>query len=169
MRRMISALVVAANLAWPMFGGAAPPATELAGPPRAELPGKPTGPIVVEHRLATPPAVGIPLDVGITARVAGDVGRLGIEANATAPEAALVTAPVLVAVGEGTYSWRLTVVPLVAEAGYLSVIVSGSIEGEAQARSITISLRSAAAEGDPPALAVAGGETLIALPVQESP
>ena len=127
------------------------------------MPGKPTGPIVVEHHFATPPAVGVPLDVGITARVAGDVGRLGIEANATAPEAALVTAPVLVAVGEGTYSWRLTVVPLVAEAGYLSVIVSGSTEGEAQARSITISLRSAAAEGDPPALAAAGGETLIAL------
>ena len=167
-RRLATALVAAASLAWPWLAAGAPRAAERAAT-SVELPGKPTGPIAVEHRLATQPSVGVPLDVSITARVAGDVGRLGIEANATAPDAALVTAPTLVAVGEGTYSWRLTVVPLVAEAGYLSVIVSGSIEGVAQARSITISLRSAAAEGDPPAVALAGGETLIALPVQESP
>ena len=35
--------------------------------------------------------------------------------------------------------------PLAADAGYLSVIVSGSIDGVAQARSVTLSLRSAAA------------------------
>lgn len=169
MRRAITTVVVATVLGCPMLGGAAPPSKELAAPTRAELPGKPTGPIVVEHRLAEQPAVGVPLEVVVTARVEGDIGRLGIEANATAPDAALVTAPLLLTAGEGTYSWRLTVVPLVAEAGYLSVIVSGSIEGVAQARSITISLRSAAGEGAVPADVAAGGETLIALPVQESP
>ncbi len=66
------------------------------------------------------------------------------------------------------YSWQITVVPLAAEAGYLSVIVSGTIDGVDQARSVTISLRSAA-PADAPAPVAGGGETLIALPVQESP
>jgi hypothetical protein len=93
---------------------------------------------------------------------------LSIEANATVPKAALVSPPVLVGADEGVYSWELTVVPLLSEAGYLSVIVAGSIDGVAQARSVTIPLRSAA-PAEAAAVTVAAGETLIALPVQESP
>ena len=51
----------------------------------------------------------------------------------------------LVAAGDGVYAWTITVVPLTAEAGYLTVIVSGDIDGVAQARSVTVSLRSTAA------------------------
>jgi hypothetical protein len=167
--RIVLALVVAC-LAWPMLAGAAPRIGGIALPPRAERPDKPTGPILVEHRLAARPAVGVPVKIAVTARVEGDVGRLSIEASATAPRAALVSPPALVAAdaGEGIYSWEITVVPLAADAGYLSVIVAGSIDGVAQARSVTIALNGAVpAEALP--VTVDDGETLIALPVQESP
>ena len=83
--------------------------------------------------------------------------------------AALVTAPALVTTGEGVYGWTITVVPLAADAGYLSVIVAGVVDGVAQARSITVPLRSADAAGPVPAASSGGREALIALPVQESP
>ncbi len=168
MRRRTTAALLAASLAWPLSTGAAPRVAERAAPAAAELPGKPTGPIVVEHRLAADPAVGVPLEISVTARVDAAAGGLSIEANATVPRAALVTPPRLLAAGEGVYSWQITVVPLAVEAGYLSVIVSGTIDGLDQARSVTISLRSAA-PADAPAPVAGGGETLIALPVQESP
>ena len=168
MRQRTAVALVAASLAWPLSAGAAPRAVERAAPAAAELPGKPTGPILVEHRLAADPAVGVPLEVMVTARVDAAAGGLSIEANATAPRVALVTPPRFLAAGEGVYSWQITVVPLAAEAGYLSVIVSGTIDGVDQARSVTISLRSAT-PADSPAPVAGGGETLIALPVQESP
>jgi hypothetical protein len=153
-------------LAWPLAGRAAPRGVEIAA--RTERPDKPTGPIVVEHQLRARPAVGVALEIVVTARVEGDVGRLSIEANATAPSAVVVSPPVPTGTDDGVYSWEITVVPLAVEAGYLSVIVSGSIDGVAQARSVTIALRSAA-QREPAAVTVADGETLIALPVQESP
>ena len=168
MRGRIKTALVAAWVAWPVLVGAAPRIVGVAAPARVERPDKPTGPIMVEHRLTAEPAVGVPLKVAITARVEGDVGRLSIEATATEPRAALVSTPLLVAVAGGVYSWEITVVPLVAEASYLSVIVSGLIDGVAQARSVTIALRSTAA---PQAARVTIGdnERLIALPVEERP
>jgi len=168
MKRRLTTALVAVLLAWPLLAGAAPRAVGTPPPARAERPDKPTGPIVVEHRFAAEPAVGVPLKIAVTARVEGDVGRLSIEANATEPRAVLVSPPVLVAVGGGVYSWEVTVVPLAADAGYLSVIVSGSIDGVAQARSVTIAVRSAV-PAEAAAVTIADGETLIALPVQESP
>ena len=162
------ALLAASLMMWPLLTAAAPRVLERAAPAAAELPGKPTGPILVEHRLAADPAVGVPLDITVTARVDAAASGLSIEANATVPRAALVTPPRLLEAGAGVYSWQITVVPLAAEAGYLSVIVSGTIDGVDQARSVTISLRSAA-PADLPAPTAGGGETLIALPVQESP
>lgn len=147
--------------------GAAPRSLEAVAP--GELPGKPTGPITVEYRLAAQPAVGVPLTITVTARVENNVGTLGIEANATSPRYVLLTPPQLATAGDGKYVWALTVVPLAAEAGYLSVIVSGTSEGVAQASSVTISMRSAAAPAEVPLSAAADGEALIALPVQESP
>ena len=167
MRRAKRALAAAALL-WPVLVHAEPRSFDTAAAARVERPGKPTGPIVVEHRLSARAAVGVPLKISITARVEGDVGRLSIEANATVPDAALVSPPLLVTANEGVYSWELTVVPLLADAGYLSVIVSGAIDGVAQARSVTIPLRSAA-PAETAAVTTAAGETLIALPVQESP
>jgi hypothetical protein len=137
-------------------------------PLRAERPGKPTGPIAVEHRLAAEPMVGVPLKIALTARVAGTVGRLSIEAIATTPQAAVVSPPLLVAVEGDAYAWEITVVPLAADAGYVSVIVSGTIDGVEQARSVTIALRSSA-PAEAAAVTAAEGEALIALPVEESP
>jgi hypothetical protein len=168
MGRRTTAAVMAALLGWPLLAGAAPRAIEDTAPARAELPGKPTGPIVVEHRLAADPAVGVPLEIVVTARAEGAHGGLSLEASATAPSAVLVTPPLPIMAEEGVYSWTITVVPLASEAGYLSVLVSGVVDGVDQARSVTISLRSAAATAGQPSPA-AGGETLIALPVRESP
>ena len=168
MRAQAATALFAAVVAWPALVGAAPPAEQRA-PMNAEYPVKPTGPIAVEYRLAAPPAVGVPLEIAVTARVQAAASSLAIEANASAPRAVLVTAPQLDAAGDGVYSWTITVVPLAAEAGYLSVIVAGDVDGMAQARSVTVSLRSSAGTGPAAAAGAARGEALIALPVQESP
>ena len=167
-RRAITTFV-AAVLAWPSLGLAAPRASERSSPPVAHLPAKPTGPIAVEYRVAAPPTVGAPLEIDVSARVEPDVKGLTIEANASAPRAVLLTPPTVVTAGDGVFAWKIIVVPLAAEAGYLSVIVAGRVDGVAQARAVTVPLRSVAAAGPTPAAEVAGPEAIIALPVQETP
>lgn len=169
MRYQTLATVMLATLAWALLADAAPPSEQARNRARVELPGKPAGPISVEHRMPAEPAVGVPLAIAITARVEGAVGALSIDANASSPRAVLVTPPLLTSVVDGVYTWSVTVVPLSADAGYLSVIVSGSIDRVSQAGSVTLSLRSATAPDAAPSAAVMDGETLIALPVQESP
>jgi hypothetical protein len=160
---------VAAILAWPSLGLAAPRASELSPPAAAHLPAKPTGPIAVEYRVAAAPTVGAPLEIDVSARVEPGVKSLSIEANASAPHAVLLTPPTVVAAGDGVFAWKITVVPLAAEAGYLSVIVAGRVDGVAQARAVTVPLRSSAAAGPTPAAEAAGPEALNSLPVKETP
>jgi hypothetical protein len=167
-KRRAAIILAVASIAWPLSIDAAPRTVGSAVPVRAERPGKPTGPIAVEHLLAAEPMVGVPLKIAVTARVAGEVGRLSIEATATTPQAAVVSPPLLVAVEGDAYAWELTVVPLATDAGYVSVIVSGTIDGVEQARSVTIPLRSTA-PAEAAAVTAAEGEALIALPVEESP
>lgn len=169
MRAYAAAALAAAVLALPALVWAAPPPSERAAAARSDLRVKPTGPIAVEYRLAAPPSVGTPLRIEVTARVEAAASGLAIEANPSAPGSVLVTPPVLVAAGNGAYSWRITVVPLAAEAGYLNIIVAGEIDGLAQASSVTVSLRSASAPGTAPVAGRAPRETLIALPVREGP
>jgi hypothetical protein len=159
-------LALALLAAVPLTAVAAPPGARER--PRAELPGKPTGPIDVDYRLAAEPAVGVPLAITITARVEAGAAGLRLEITASEPNAVLLTVPTLVASAASTQTWRVTVVPLAADSGYLNAVVAGEIDGEAQARTVTIALRGAAAapEAAPPA---APGEALIALPVQETP
>jgi hypothetical protein len=160
--------LVAAVLGGALPAAGAPPAAERAAPALPDLRVKPTGPIAVEYHVPAPPAVGVPLEIAVKARVEPDVQGLAIEANASAPRAVLVTAPELVTAGDGVYSWTITVVPLAAEAGYLSIIVAGRVDGVAQARGVTVPLHGAAPR---PARAAGapGREALIALPVQETP
>ena len=160
-------LLMVGVLAWPMQSGAAPPASERSAPTLPYFPAKPTGPIGVEYTLAAAPAVGVPLEIEIKARVETDVKGLAIEANASAPRAVLVTAPQLVTAADGVYSWTITVVPLSAEPGYLNVIVAGRVDGVAQARAVMVPLHGA--RGPAPVAESAGREALIALPVQETP
>lgn len=162
-------LLLVSVLAGPSLVAAAPPPSERPAPTAQSMPGKPTGPIAVEYTLAAAPAVGVPLEIAVKARVEPDVNGLAIEANPSAPRAVLVTAPELVTAADGVYSWRITVVPLAAEAGYLNVIVAGQVDGVAQARGITVSLRGAGASGAQPAADAAAREALIELPAQETP
>lgn len=156
---------------------AALPLTVTAAPrtldelPRAasfELPGKPTGPIAVDYRLTAVPAVGVPLTIAITARVDGETAGLRLETSASQPRDVLLAVPTVIAAPDGAQAWELTVVPLVLDAGYLTVVVMGEIDGVSQARTVTIALRGSEA---PPAAAAreGAGETLIALPVLETP
>jgi len=133
-----------------------------------ELPGKPTGPIAVDYRLTAVPAVGVPLAIAITARADGETAGLRLETSASQPRDVLLAVPTAVAARDGAHAWELTVVPLAPDAGYLTVVVTGEIDGVSQARTVTIALRGSEA---PPAAAAAlgGGETLIALPVLETP
>ncbi len=165
MKRPSSLTLLPALLCYSLYAGAAPRGFERA---LAEFPGKPTGPIAVDYRLAAPPAVGVPLTITVTARVEPDVGALATEATATAPRSVLVTEPHLETARDGNYVWELTVVPLAAEAGYLSVIVAGASAGVAQASSVTIPLGSAASAPEV-ALPATHGEALIELPVEETP
>jgi hypothetical protein len=162
-------LLILGVLAWPSLAAAAPPPAERAASARLRLPVKPTGPIAVEYTLAAAPAVGVPLEIEVKARVEPDVKGLAIEANPSVPRAVLVTAPELVTAAEGVYAWTITVVPLSTEAGYLNVIVAGRVDGVAQARGVTVSLHGAGAQAPAPGAGVAGREALIALPVQETP
>lgn len=168
MKAQTVTMFVAVALAWSSLLGAAPRPGEHPEPARPLFPGKPTGPIAVDYRVAAPPAVGTPLEIEVTARVQGAADGLAIEATPSVPGAVLVTPATLVTAGDGVYSWQITVVPLTADAGYLSVIVAGTVDGVPQARSVTVSLRSAAAAEPAPTAAGAAGEALIALPVQES-
>ena len=161
--------LVAAAVACPAVLCAAPPADERPAPAREALRVKPTGPIAVDYHLAASPALGMPLEIGVTARVVADVTGVTIGASAIAERRVVVTPPVLVAAGDGVYAWTITVVPLAAGAGYLSVIVSGNVDGLQQARSVTVPLRTAAAAGPVPAADDEGEERVIALPAQESP
>jgi hypothetical protein len=146
-------------------GAAAAPRDAERTPTVVERPSKPTGPIAVEFRLGGTPVVGVPLTIAVTARVAGGAA-LAIEATPTDTRALQVSDPVLVGSEEGRFEWTLSVVPLAADAGFVNVLVTGTIDGVAQARSVAIPLRVAAATAsqEPPA---EGGENLIALPAEE--
>src|SRR5688572_23506915 len=135
--------LVAAVLVWASPSAAAPPASERAAPARPDLPVKPTGPIAIEYHVPALLTVGVPLEVAVKARVEPDVNGLAIEVSASAPRAVLLSAPELANAADGVYSWTITVVPLAAEAGYLNIIVAGRVEGVAQARGVTVPLRSA--------------------------
>lgn len=168
MTHRASQWLLAGLLVCPLLASAAPRLLERAAV-RAELPSKPTGPIALEHRVAGEAAVGVPLTIAVTARVAADARDVRIDAAASLPRAVLVTLPALDSAGDGLFRWTITIVPLAAEAGYLNVSVSADVDGIAQADAVTISLRSAAPGVAPAASAGGGGENLIALPVQESP
>jgi hypothetical protein len=166
-QRTLSALAAAMALGLTVANAAPKPAD---APARAErLPVKPGGPIAVEYRAGAEPSVGTPLEISITAHVEAGVGNVTIEAYPSMPGAVLVTQPDVVARGDGLYSWTITVVPLAADAGYLSVVVSGQVEGLTQARSVTVPLGSPAPAGGAASAQPTDGETLIALPVQEGP
>jgi hypothetical protein len=168
MSRTLVPLLLALAIVLPFTSTAAPRPAHSEPPPRAERPGKPTGPIAVEHKLAAPPAVGVPVAATITARVEPGAGELVLEVSASQPGAVLLTAPVLVASGPGLRTWQVTVVPLTVDAGYLNALVTAEIDGIPQARTVAIALRSAA-PAEPAAEPSAEGETLIALPVEEGP
>ena len=110
----------------------------------------------------------MPLAITINARVQGGA-PLRLEVTASDASSMLVTVPTLAASEAGQYSWRVTVVPLAAEAGYLNVIVAGDVEGVAQASAVTISLGSAPEAAPPAPASGAQPEALIALPVLETP
>ena len=168
MTNRTSTRLIATLLVCPLVAGGAPRSLERAAV-GSEFPTKPTGPIAIEHRLGAEPAVGVPLTIAVTARVAADARNVRVEADATLPSAVLLTPPALDRSDGGIYRWTITVVPLAADAGYLNVIVSAQVDGIAQADAVTVSLRGAAAPGAAPTPAAGGGESLIALPVQESP
>jgi hypothetical protein len=88
--------------------------------------------------------------------------------SASEPRDVLLAVPTAVAGPDGAYAWELTVVPLAPDAGYLTVVVTGEIDGVSQARTVTIALRGSEAAPAAPA-AERVGETLIALPVLETP
>jgi hypothetical protein len=170
MKQLANTVLVAALLfAASSVASAAPRPADAAAPAVERLPVKPGGPIAVEYRLAAQPVVGVPLELTVTAHVEAGVSRVTLEANPSAQRAVLVTVPELLSAADGTYSWHITVVPLAEDAGYLTVVVSGDVDGLTQSRSVTVALGSAPQQVAAPPVAPTEGEALIALPVEESP
>ncbi len=133
---------------------------------------KPLGPIAVDVRLAAPPALGVPLTVTVTARAdAAAVDRLALEVRADDSAALVIAAQSGPVDRAGARNWVLTVVPVRASGANLNVVVTGEIDGVAQARSVTtkISPPGAVSAVRAPSVAPtqAGGENLSLLPVEE--
>jgi hypothetical protein len=146
-----------------------------AAPPESPAPvthdeAKPTGPIAVDVHLDAEPALGVPLTVTVMARADG-VDRLDLEVRADDPAALVIGAVSPPLDRAGARRWIVTVVPVRASGGYLSVVVAGEIDGVAQARSVVVAIRPAGAEAPArapsAAPAGAGGENLSLLPVEE--
>lgn len=145
-------------------------AAPLDAPVATHQEAKPLGPIAVDVRLAAPPALGVPLTMTVTAR-AEAIDRLDLEVH-TDDSAALVIAGQSGPVDRaGARTWVVTVVPLRASGGNVSVVVAGEIDGVAQAQSVTTKVIPAGAVSTVRALssapAKAGGENLSLLPVEE--
>ena len=168
MRPLTIAWVLAALLS--AGAAAAAPLEPPAVAARRAVPPKPAGPIGVDVRLNAEPVLGVPVTVTITAR-AETISDLTLEARAADPGALAIGAASLPVDRGGARSWSLTVVPLRATGGYLSVVVAGQIDGVAEARSVVIPVRPAgsAPEVRAPAAAPAAGsrENLSVLPVEE--
>ncbi len=169
MKQRTLAALLASTLWWPAAANAAPRAADVPARAVARQHVKPGGPIAVEYSVTANPVVGTPLEIAINARVEAGLRNVAIEANASAPRAVLVAQPEVTTRGDGLYSWTITVVPLAADAGYLTVVISGEADGLLQARSLTVPLGSGAPQSVAPASQPAQGEALIALPVQEGP
>ena len=130
---------------------------------------KPMGPIAVDVRLAAPPALGVPLTVTVTAR-AEAVDHLELEVRADDSAALVIGAQSGPVDRAGARSWVVTVVPMRASGGNLSVVVAGEIDGVAQAQSVTTKVRPAGAVPTVRASiapAEPRGENLSLLPVEE--
>jgi hypothetical protein len=169
MNRCVMVLVVAACTAgFATHALAAPrerqPVAAAGGPP------KPSGPIDVSYSLGAVPRVGVPVEIEITAHSAA--------AQSLTLEAAVANGGTLAIAGQSVGAeladgrrWVVTVVPLAADAAYLTVIVTGRIEGLEQSRSVVVPIRTVpAAETvvEQETAVTAGGERLILLPVEEN-
>ncbi|MEO8464082.1 MAG: hypothetical protein ABI640_01970 [Gammaproteobacteria bacterium] len=152
------------------IGVAAAPVDAPAAATREES--KPMGPIAIDVHLSAEPMPGVPLAATVTARTdAVAVDRLAIEVRADDSAELAVGAPSGLVERAGSRSWVVTVVPMHASGGNLTVVVFGEIDGVVQAQSVTTKIRSAGAGPTVRALATApapaGSENLSLLPVEE--
>jgi hypothetical protein len=166
-RYAIPFVLVAWFVGFAMQGLAAPrerlPAVAAGGPP------KPSGPIDVAYSVGAALRVGQPVEIEITARaaVAGGLALEVVVPNGGTLAIASESAGTEVVDGR---RWVVTVVPLAAGAAYLTVVVTGRIEGLDQSRSVVVPIRTAPAAQTVVLQETAvtpGGERLILLPVEE--
>jgi hypothetical protein len=167
--RTARALGLTAALLLAAAAAAAPPAESPLA--QSSSPGKPTAPIAIDVALAAEPALGVLLDVTITAR-ATDVRDLSLEARAVDAAALLVAARTVAADAGGGRAWTVTVLPIADGVAYLGVEVSGLLGGTEVSRNLLVpvrvggarrKIRAAAAGNDAEA-----GERLVVLPAQET-
>lgn len=147
-------------------------AAPLDAPVGASRETKPQGPIALDVRLAATPALGVPLTVTVTARAdAAAVDRLALEARVDDSAALVIGEQSGPVDRSGARSWVVTVVPMRASGGRLSIVVAGEIDGVVQARAVTTEVRPAGATPAVRALSIApaeaGRENLSLLPVEE--
>ena len=142
-----------------------PVAAAAGGPP------KPSGPIDVAYSVGVAPRVGAPVDIEITAHAAA--------AQELALEAVVANGSTLAIAGQsagtdlagGGRRWVVTVIPLAADVAYLTVVVTGRIEGLPQSRSVVVPIRTvpaAQALVEQETAVTVDGERVIFLPVEEN-
>ena len=135
-------------------------------------PGKPTAAIAIHYELSATPDLGQPLEVRITARAAGTATDLSLEL-AFDDSLFVAGAPTAVAGADvNERAWIVAVTPLQEQAGYLTVTLSGLLDGQRQSRSVMIPIRTSGRKAEAQSTGVLKidefGETVIALPAQET-
>jgi hypothetical protein len=134
-------------------------------------PVKPAGPIALDYRMGGDVAVGVPVEITITATLGAATTEPVLEARGGDPEALFVGTPRRVGGAAGRAVFVLSVTPLASRPSYLDVVVSTEQDGMPQSRALVVPIRPAAAAAPRPprSSATAGGEALILLPVEEGP
>lgn len=135
----------------------------------ADTPPKPSGPIDLSYRLTSVAVAGQALDVEITARGTAIEGLM-LEAAVANHDGLVIAAQTPGVDVEGGRRWIVTVIPSVADAAYLTVVATGSIDSLVHSRSIVVPIRTAVpVRGvDKQRAGIApGGERLILLPAEE--
>jgi hypothetical protein len=156
---------------------AEPPAAapRIKGQAPHRSPGKPAAPLALRYELGAQPAVGVPLRIRVEVQADPEVTDVALEAR-TAPDGPLLllAAAPQPAGPASAHAWEILVLPQRAATAYVSVVASGGVAGERQARSFMIPVRFPADE--PVAAEVAaddphgpdGPATLVLLPAVET-
>lgn len=165
---MKALLVALSSLALALTASVAAAPLEVPAVAVLQTPPKPSGPIDLRFRVANAALAGQLVDIEIVARAA-DVEAWRLETAVARSDELIVTSSAVAEELIDGRRWIVTVVPQAADTVYLTVVVTGRIDGLEQSRSVVVPIRTTAAAHAAPerAIEITEDERLILLPVEE--